>query len=90
MSNSVGRRFKFLFQEVVVDENSGCVDGYPKLGLASDHFQLNRFSDVGDNNYRLICGEVVRFVDDAPGRVASRWPCKDSPTTSASKYILMT
>ena len=63
------------YQDVVVDEHSGCLDGYPKLGLASDHFRMNKFSDPRDSNYRLVCEEVVRLVESAPGRVIARRKC---------------
>lgn len=63
-------------QDAVVDEYSGCLDGHPKLGLASDHFHLNKFSDPGNSNYRLVCEEVVKFVESAPNRVNGRKICK--------------
>ncbi len=69
----------FYFQDAVVDEHSGSLDGYSKLGLASDHFRLNKFADAGDGNYRVVYEEVVRFVDAAHVQIASRRPCKDSP-----------
>lgn len=56
----------------MVDEKSGCLDGHPKLGLASEHFRMNRFSDPRDSNYRLVCEEIVKIVENAPGRVSSR------------------
>ncbi|MCJ1269015.1 hypothetical protein MMC22_008903 [Lobaria immixta] len=59
-------------KDAVVDEHSGCLDGYPKLGLASEHFRMNRFSDPADSNYRLVCEEIVRIVDNAPSRVNGR------------------
>ena len=82
---SYHRGLKSLFQDAVVDEHSGCLDGHPKLGLASDHFRLNKFASPEDNNYRVVCEEIVRFVNDAPSRVASRRPCKDSSPTSDYK-----
>ena len=59
-----------------MDEQSGCLDGYPKLGLASDHFRMHRFADPEESNYRLVCEEVVRFVESAPDRVNSRKSCE--------------
>jgi len=64
------------YQDTVVDEQSGCLDGYPKLGLSTEHFRMNRFSDPGDSNYRLVCEEIVRLVESAPGRVSGRRVCK--------------
>ncbi|KAL8937621.1 MAG: hypothetical protein Q9216_004336 [Gyalolechia sp. 2 TL-2023] len=59
-------------QDAIVDEKSGCLDGHPKLGLASEHFRLNKFSGPQDSNYRLVCEEIVKMVETAPGRVNNR------------------
>lgn len=37
---------------------------------------MNRFSDAADCNYRLVCEEIVRLVDGAPGRVNGRKICE--------------
>ncbi|KAL8882048.1 MAG: hypothetical protein Q9198_000878 [Flavoplaca austrocitrina] len=60
------------YRELIVDETSGCTDGFPKLGLACDHFEINRFSDAADNNYRLVQQEVVMFARHAQARVEGR------------------
>ncbi len=78
MDNIGQQGLTFYFQDAVVDEHSGSLDGYSKLGLASDHFRLNKFADAGDGNYRVVYEEVVRFVDAAHVQIASRRPCKDS------------
>ncbi|KAI4194041.1 MAG: hypothetical protein LQ346_003773 [Caloplaca aetnensis] len=57
------------FKDAVVDESSGCLDGHPKLGLASEHFRLNKFSSAQDSNYRLVCEEIVKMVENAPMRM---------------------
>ena len=67
-------RVNTLLQDAVVDEHSGCLDGFPKLGLACDHFRLNKFTNADDRNYRLVCEEIVRFVEGAPARISSRRP----------------
>lgn len=72
------------YQETVVDEQSGCIDGYPKLGLSTEHFRMNRFSDPGDSNYRLVCEEIVRLVESAPGRVSGRRICKSYSVASSN------
>jgi len=37
---------------------------------------MNRFSDFEDSNYRLVCGQIVRFVDGALGRVNGYRTCE--------------
>ncbi|KAL8732752.1 MAG: hypothetical protein Q9166_002533 [cf. Caloplaca sp. 2 TL-2023] len=59
-------------KDAVVDEHSGCLDGHPKLGLASEHFRMNKFTNAKDSNYRLVCEEIVRLVESAPARVNAR------------------
>ncbi|KAL8833814.1 MAG: hypothetical protein Q9170_004074 [Blastenia crenularia] len=59
-------------KDAIVDEHSGCLDGHPKLGLASEHFRMNRFTDAADSNYRLVCQEIVRLVEMAPSRIDGR------------------
>ncbi|KAL8910946.1 MAG: hypothetical protein Q9171_003813 [Xanthocarpia ochracea] len=79
-------------KDAVVDERSGCLDGHPKLGLASEHFQMNKFADTKDSNYRLVCEEIVRLAESAPARVNGRRASvpfmQASPSESdASRYF---
>ncbi len=60
---------------MMVDENSGCIDGFPKLGLACDHFQICKFSEPQDPNFGLVCGEIAKIVNEGPRRVQSRLNC---------------
>ena len=55
-----------------MDERSGCIDGFPKLGLACDHFHMNKFANAKDSNYCYVREEIVRFVNAAPDRVHHR------------------
>jgi hypothetical protein len=59
-------------QEVVVDEQSACIDGFPKLGLAADHFQMHKYPSSENSNYRLVSHEIATLVNAAPSRVESR------------------
>ena len=63
-------------KDAVVDEHSGCLDGHPKIGLASEHFRMNKFADAKDSNYRLVCEEIVRLAESAPARVNGRRACE--------------
>ncbi|OBT55313.1 hypothetical protein VE04_04045 [Pseudogymnoascus sp. 24MN13] len=78
---------KFLpqFKELVVDEMSGCIEGFPKLGLPLDHFQINRYSDPADGNFVSIKEEVRAFVRAAPDRVALRL---NPPPIASSKSMI--
>ena len=41
-------------QEVIVDEESGSIDGFEKLGLSVDHLEINKFWDPNDASYVLV------------------------------------
>ena len=49
----------------MVDEISGCIDGYHKYGLPLDHFHLNKFSSPNDGNYKAVREEIRRLVEKA-------------------------
>ena len=53
-------------------EDSGCLDGFPRIGLATDHFQIQRFPHARDNNWLLVREELVKFARNAPGDVQRR------------------
>lgn len=38
-------------QVFVVNESSGCLPGYERLGLTVDHFNMNKFGSSEDNHY---------------------------------------
>ena len=60
------------YKDLIVDERSGTIDGHPKLGLACDHFQINRFNNAEDANYRYVSDQLVQLVRAAPNRIARR------------------
>ena len=58
-------------QEFVIDEESGCLEGHPKLGLPLDHFRLNKFSNPEDGNFKFVRHEVERMVAEAREKMIS-------------------
>jgi hypothetical protein len=58
------RRLRSLIclQKVIVDEVSATLDGFGKLGLASDHFRMNRYGSPEDSNYRCVKNEILRIA----------------------------
>ena len=58
-----------------MDEKSGCIPGFPKLGLNCDHIQMNKFSDSKDVNYSYVQNELARLVLKATDRVNARLNC---------------
>ncbi|KAF3000472.1 hypothetical protein E8E14_000812 [Neopestalotiopsis sp. 37M] len=51
--------------DYVVDEVSGCLDGFPKLGLATDHFRIQRFGHPTDSNWLYVKEEIVKLAKNS-------------------------
>lgn len=52
-------------QQFVVDETSAKLGANRAIGLATDHFRLNKFAAAEDGNYLDVAGEVARFYTEA-------------------------
>jgi hypothetical protein len=61
-----------ISQEMMVDEHSATLDGFAKLGLACDHFQMSHYVSAADSNYCYIRAEIKRIVDAAPDRLSKK------------------
>lgn len=48
----------------VVPESSAEIQGFYKLALDSDHFGLNKFGDINEDNYVLVASNIVRIVHE--------------------------
>ena len=57
----------------MVDEISGCIDGFPKLGLACNHFQTNKFASPEDQNFAHVATQIKNMVESAPERAKARF-----------------
>lgn len=55
----------------MVDETSARLGANRAIGIATDHFRLNKFADPKDGNYLDVTGEVARFYTEAV-KLASR------------------
>ena len=64
---------------MVVDEESACIPGMSRFGLASDHFQMHRFSSNTDPNFRLVSEQIAEF---------SRTPSKEAESSHAESRII--
>ncbi len=60
-------------QDTVVDERSGCIDGFPKLGLACNHFEMNSFAHADDANYKFVRDQLVKLAEAARSLVTTRF-----------------
>lgn len=50
--------------EFAVNESSGTLPGYGKLGLALDHFNMNKFGSNKDNHYISIIEELLHLTEN--------------------------
>lgn len=49
--------------EFVVNETSGCLTGYGRLGLSTNHFNINKFGSDKDNNYISVVEELQKMAE---------------------------
>lgn len=61
-----------IMQEVIVDEDSGTIDGFEKLGLGVDHLQMNKFWAPHDPIYALVVSRTIKMAQEAQWRVTAR------------------
>jgi hypothetical protein len=51
-------------KQFVVSQSSATLDGYDSIELTTDHFQLNKFDDPEDGNYKLVVGTLGECYSD--------------------------
>jgi hypothetical protein len=57
----------------LVPDRDSCIDGFPKHGLDVSHTMLNKFSDPGDDKFKLVAGVIQELADNAAkALIASR------------------
>ncbi|OAL01005.1 hypothetical protein IQ06DRAFT_135871 [Phaeosphaeriaceae sp. SRC1lsM3a] len=56
---------KTSFKSIVVDEESAKHSSANHLGLAADHFRLNKFESYKDRNFGLVSDEIVKITQKA-------------------------
>ena len=59
-------------KELIVEEDSAHIDGYRTGALASDHFELNKFTGPKDGRYISVSGEISSIVQKSGGILKSR------------------
>ena len=62
----------FKEEEIIVDEESAGILGHNKLGLAADHFQMNKFPSPKDGRYVAVSNEIGTMAQSAPGILKKR------------------
>lgn len=64
-SSKVSKMFGDDYKDFIVDEKSAILDGCESYGLPLDHYQLNKFSDPEDGNWRELSEVITNLCDDA-------------------------
>jgi len=49
----------------VVDETSGCIEGWPKCGLERNHFRMNKFHSPFDGDFILVRDDIGAMYERA-------------------------
>ncbi|KAJ8058482.1 hypothetical protein OCU04_012670 [Sclerotinia nivalis] len=71
-SFKVSKMFGDDYKDFIVDEKSAILDGCERYGLPLDHYQLNKFSDPKDGNWRELSDVITNLCDSALQELASR------------------
>ena len=59
------RTLLILFNPQVVDKDSAIIDGSHKIGFETDHRNMQRFSNQGDEDFRNILVWIRRWMEQA-------------------------
>ena len=51
-------------QEFVVDRTSAHLDPFDNFGIGRDHYQLNKYYDPEDGDFRVVSREFCYMVED--------------------------
>ncbi|TGO31109.1 hypothetical protein BPAE_0001g00030 [Botrytis paeoniae] len=84
-SSKVSKMFGDDYKDFMVDEKSAILDGCERYGLPLDHYQLNKFSDPEDGNWRQL-SEVITDLCDNAGQVLAKRK-NDQPSTSKENEV---
>ncbi|APA08684.1 hypothetical protein sscle_04g034540 [Sclerotinia sclerotiorum 1980 UF-70] len=71
-SSKVSKMFGDDYKDFIVDEKSAILDGCERYGLPLDHYQLNKFSDPKDGNWRELSDVITNLCDNAHQELANR------------------
>ncbi|PQE16118.1 WD40 YVTN repeat-like-containing domain protein [Rutstroemia sp. NJR-2017a BBW] len=58
-SSKVSKMFGDNYKDFIVDEDSANLDGCESYGQPLDHYELNKFSDPQDGNWRKLSGVIA-------------------------------
>ncbi|KAL9138621.1 MAG: hypothetical protein Q9175_000130 [Cornicularia normoerica] len=58
--------------ELIVNEDQATIDGFSKLGLAANHFDMHKYSSPEDTNYERVLPQLKRMIIEAPDRAKAR------------------
>ncbi|KAG8165995.1 hypothetical protein KVR01_004547 [Diaporthe batatas] len=58
--------------EFVVNESSACLVGYRRVGLTTDHFNMNKFSSNKNDNYKKVVRELKKMGEKSEDLMKQR------------------
>lgn len=65
-------------QSFVVNESSGCLDPsdwVKKYPLSRNHFNMNKFENPEEEDFKLVCEEIEAMVKKAPDLLRAPTQC---------------
>ncbi|KIN07181.1 hypothetical protein OIDMADRAFT_89340, partial [Oidiodendron maius Zn] len=67
----VGKHMRSI-KQLVVSQDSACIDGHPRIGLDADHSKMNKFYGRNDPSFQLVYPEIVRMSTSAQEMLTRR------------------
>ncbi|KAM0139062.1 hypothetical protein ACHAP3_003330 [Botrytis cinerea] len=84
-SSRVSKMFGDDYKDFIVDEKSAILDGCESYGLPLDHYQLNKFSDPEDGNWKQLSGVITDLCDNTDQVLGKR--NNDHPPTPKENEV---
>ncbi|KAI9783726.1 MAG: hypothetical protein M1816_001207 [Peltula sp. TS41687] len=85
----VHKKIPIKHMEMIVDERSATFDGWGKLPLAANHFELNKFDGPKDGRYISVAGEIRTMVQKAGGILRLRRNANRQALIDDGKYQMI-
>ncbi|PQE16458.1 WD40 YVTN repeat-like-containing protein [Rutstroemia sp. NJR-2017a WRK4] len=84
-SSKVSKMFGDNYKDFIVDEDSANLDGCESYGQPLDHYELNKFSDPKDGNWRKLSGVIADLCISASQGTKAREDSRSNLEPAATR-----
>ncbi|MCJ1251264.1 hypothetical protein MMC30_008495 [Trapelia coarctata] len=72
LPRSVTQFFPNFIQEILVSQESACIDGHDQIPLDARHAMMNKYRGPNDRNFLLVSNRIKKYVLGSPTKLALR------------------